>query len=127
MGSGHGQTFSFGGTAIEHIEDVKFTGKGQIMSKIVADEAFPLTITVPGLAKWTVTFSMPETTPHSALANLAQGETGAIVHDKVAGVKISAASGISAGFDIGVASGGWVTVTAEFSASGAVTFAAATA
>lgn len=126
MGSGHGQSFSFAGTALPKIEDVKITNKGQIMSKVVADAALPITITIPGLVKFTVVFNLPATSPHSLLAAIAQGMTGAIEHNDVDGVKFSAAAGISNGYDVGAPSGGWVTVTAEFVASGAMTVGAAT-
>lgn len=126
MGSGHGQSFSFGGNALPKVEDVKFTNKGQIMSKVVADAVLPITITIPGLAKWTVTFNLPATTPHTTLAGIAQGAVGAIEHNDVDGVKFSTANGISNGYDVGVPSGGWVTVTAEFVASGTLTVGAAT-
>ena len=126
MGSGHGQSFSFGGTALPKVEDVKLTAKGQILSKVVADAAYPITITIPGLAKWTVTFNVPATSPHTLLSAIAQGTTGAIEHNDVDGVKFSAAAGIANGFDVGAPSGGWVTVTAEFVANGAMTIAAAT-
>ena len=126
MGSGHGQSFSFGGTTLTKVEDVKFTAKGQILSKVVADAAYPITITIPGLAKWVVTFGVPSSSPHTMLSAIAQGTTGAIEHNDVDGVKFSAAAGIANGFDVGVPSGGWVTVTAEFVANGAMTIAAAT-
>ena len=125
--TGYGQTFSFGGTAIAKIEDVKYTGKGSILQKVVADSAYPITATVPGLASWTVTFCLPAATPHTALNNIAQGTTGTIAWDKVDGVKMTAAAGISAGYDVSAPSGGWVTVTAQFTANGAVTVAAETA
>lgn len=126
MGSGHGQSFSFGGTALPKVEDVKLTAKGQILSKVVADAAYPITITIPGLAKWVVTFGVPSSSPHTMLSAIAQGTTGAIEHNDVDGVKFSAAAGIANGFDVGAPSGGWVTVTAEFVANGAMTIAAAT-
>lgn len=126
-GTGHGQTFKFGSTTLPNVEDVKFTAKGQILSKVVADAAFPISATIPGLAKWTVTFNLPAATPHTLLAAIAQGTTGAIEHDKVDGLKITAADGIAAGYDVGAPSGGWVTVTSEFTASGAITVAAETA
>lgn len=125
--TGHGQTFSFGGVALPAIEDVKITLKGQSISKIVADVALPIARTLPGLAKWTVTFNLPATGAHTLLGGLAQGTTGAIEHDKVDGVKITCANGVSGGFDISTPSGGWVTVTAEFVGSDSVTIAAATA
>lgn len=125
MGSGHGQSFKFGSTTIPHVEDAKLTNKGQIMSKAVADLTLPLTISIPGLAKWTVTFTLPSTTPQTVLAAIAQGTAGAIEHNDVDGVKFTAAAGVSNGYDVGAASGGWVTITAEFAASGALTVAAA--
>lgn len=124
MGIGYGQTFSFNGQTLPKVEDVKYSSKGQILSKVVADTAIPITATVPGLAKWTVTFNMPATTPHTTLGYIAQGAEGAIIHDKVDGVKLSASSGISNGYDIGSPSGGWVTVTAEFVANGTLTVGA---
>ena len=111
-GTGYGQTFSFGGNSIGKVEDVKFTAKGSILQKVVADSAYPITATVPGLAKWTVTWNLPASTPHTALNNIAQGTTGAIEHNQLDGVKITAAAGIAAGYDISAPSGGWVTVTA---------------
>lgn len=126
-GTGHGQTFVFGSTTLPNVEDIKFTSKGQILSKVVADAAYPITVTIPGLAKWTVTFNLPATTPHTTLAAIAQGTSGTIAHDKVDGVKFSAAAGYAAGYDVSGPSGGWVTVTAEFTASGEITVAAETA
>lgn len=126
MGTGHGQTFSFGGSALGKVEDVKFTSKGQILNKVVADNALPITATVPGLAKWTVTWNLPATTPHTALSALAQGTTGAVIWDKADGVKITAAAAIANGSDISAPSGGWVTVTTEVVANGAIVIAAAT-
>ena len=125
--TGYGQTFSFGGTAIAKVEDVKFTAKGSILQKVVADSAYPITATVPGLAKWTVTFCLPATTPHTALNNIAQGTTGAIAWDKADGIKVRAAAGIAAGYDISSPSGGWVTVSADFTANGAIVVGAETA
>jgi len=124
-GTGHGQSFSFGGSALPNVEDVKSTLKGQILQKVVADAAYPITDTIPGLAKWTVTFNLPASTPHTLLSGLVQGTTGAIIHNDVDGTKYTASSGISNGFDISSPSGGWVTITAEFVGSGAVTIAAA--
>lgn len=126
MGSGHGQSFKFGNTTIPGLEDAKLTNKGQIMSKVVADQALPITITIPGLAKWTVTFNLPATTPHTLLAAIAQGLTGAIEHNDVDGVKFTAANGQCNGYDVGAPAGGWVTVTAEFAASGSLVVAPAT-
>lgn len=126
-GTGHGQTFAFGATTLPNVEDIKFTGKGQILSKVVADADYPITVTIPGLAKWTVTFNLPATTPHTTLAAIEQGSTAAITHDKLDGVKLTATTGYAAGYDISGPSGGWVTVTAEFTASGEVTVAAETA
>lgn len=126
MGSGFGQSFTFASTTLPKVEDVKFTNKGQILSKVVADAALPITITIPGLAKWTVTFNLPETTPHTTLAAIAQGTTGTIEHNDVDGVKYSTTAGIANGYDVSSPSGGWVTVTAEFVASGTLTVAAAT-
>ena len=126
MGSGLGQSFKFGTTTLPRVEDVKLTNKGQIMSKVVADAALPITITIPGLAKWTVTFNLPETSPQTVLTNIAQGLTGAIEHNDVDGVKFTAAAGRCNGYDVGSPSGGWVTITAEFAADGAMTVAAAT-
>lgn len=125
-GTGYGQVFKFGATTLPHVEDVKSTLKGQILSKVVADAAYPITATIPGMAKWTVTFNLPETTPATILNAIKQGLTAAIEHDDVDGLKYSAANGISAGFDQSSPSGGWVTITAEFTASGDVTIAAAT-
>lgn len=126
-GTGHGQSFSFASQEIPGIEDVKSTLKGQILSKVVADAEYPITATIPGMAKWTVTFNLPSSGAHTLLNALKQGLTGAIEHDDVDGLKYSAADGISAGFDMSAPSGGWVTVTAEFTASGSVTIAAASA
>lgn len=126
MASGHGQSFKFGTTTLPSVNDVKFTSKGSIMSKVVADQPLPITITIPGLAKWTVTFDLPATTPQTTLAAIAQGLTGAIEWNDVAGIKITAANGMANGYDVGAPSGGWVTITAEFVASGSVTVAAAT-
>lgn len=125
MGSGHGQVFKFGTTTLPKVEDVKLTNKGQILSKVVADATLPITITIPGLAKWTVTFNLPAATPHTILNNIAQGLTGAIEWDDVDGVKFTAPSGRSNGYDVGSPSGGWVTITAEFVADGSMTVAAA--
>lgn len=126
-GTGHGQTFTFGSTVLPNVEDVKMTNKGQILSKVVADAALPITATIPGLAKFTVTFNLPTSTPHTTLSAIAQGTTGTIAWDKVDGVKISATSGEANGYDVSGPSGGWVTVTAEFAASAALTVAAETA
>jgi hypothetical protein len=127
-GTGHGQTFQFGSTTLGKVEDVKFTAKGQVLSKVVADAAYPITATVPGLAKWTVTFNLPATTPEDVLNAIDQGTTGTITWDKADGVKVTtpASGGIAVGFDISAPSGGWVTVTAEFVANGAITIAAET-
>lgn len=125
-GTGHGQTFSFNSVVLPNVEDVKLTNKGQILSKVVADAALPITATIPGLAKLTVTFNLPATTPHTTLAGIAQGTTGAIAWDKVDGVKFTAAAGEANGYDVSGPSGGWVTVTAEFVASASLTPAAET-
>ena len=123
--TGHGQEFTFASTALPRVEDIKFTAKGQILSKVVADTALPITATIPGLAKWTVTFNLPATTPNTTLGAIAQGTTGAIEHNSLDGIKITAAAGIANGYDISAPSGGWVTVTAEFVANGAIVVAAA--
>jgi hypothetical protein len=126
-GTGHGQSFSFAAAALPNVEDVKFTAKGQVLSKVVADAAYPITATAPGLAKWTVTFNLPATTPHTLLNGIDQGTAGAIEHNDLDGVKITATNGLANGFDISSPSGGWVTVTAEFTTSdGAITIAAET-
>lgn len=126
MGSGHGQSFKFGALTLPGLEDAKLTNKGQIMSKVVADQALPITISIPGLAKWSVTFNLPAATPHTVLTSIAQGAVAAIEHNDVDGVKFTAANGLSNGYDVGVPSGGWVTITAEFVANGSMTVAAAT-
>lgn len=125
-GTGHGQSFTFGATTLPNVEDVKFTLKGQILQKVVADATLPITDTIPGLAKWTVTFNLPASTPQTTLSNIAQGTTGTIEHNDVDGVKFSTSAGISNGYDVSAPSGGWVTVTAEFVASGTLTVGAAT-
>ncbi len=125
MGTGYGQSFTFGGTSLPKIEDVKMTAKGQILSKVVADAAYPITATIPGLAKWTVTWNLPATTPATTLNALVQGTTGALVWDDVDGTKYTAAAAISNGSDVSAPSGGWVTVVSEFVANGAMVIAAA--
>lgn len=125
-GTGHGQSFVFASTTLPNVEDIKFTLKGQILQKVVADAALPITDTIPGLAKWTVTFNLPASTPQTVLAAIAQGTTGTITHNAVDGVKFSTTAGIANGYDVSAPSGGWVTVTAEFVASGTLTVAAAT-
>ena len=67
--TGHGQEFMFGSTVLPRVEDIKLTAKGQILSKVVADTALPITATIPGLAKWTVTFNLPATTPQTIMTS----------------------------------------------------------
>lgn len=123
---GSGQSFKFGSLTIPHLEDAKLTNKGSFMSKAVADLALPLVKQIKGLAKWTVTFSLPATAPATLLAGIDQGVVGAIEHNDVEGVKFTAPNGFSNGYDMSVPEDGWVTVTAEFAASGTLTVAPAT-
>lgn len=125
-GTGHGQSVVFGSTTLPNVETVTVNSKGRILDKVVADAAYPITTTVPGLAKVTVVWNLPASTPHTTLAALAQGTTGTIAVDGVDGVKFSSSTAESAGYDVSSPSGGWVTVTSEFTISGALTVAAET-
>lgn len=125
-GSGHGQSVKFGTTTIPGVESVKSNLKGQIQTKVVADQQYPIAITIPGQAKWSVTFNLPETGAHTLLAALAFGLVATFEHDDVDGVKYTATGAISAGYDVSADSGGWVTITWEVVANGAVSVAAAT-
>ena len=120
----HGQTFSFGGTAIPHIIDVQVRDTGNILKQVVADQAQQLKAVAPGDFGFTVNFLLPTTTPATILNAIKSGTTGAIACTS-AGVDYDAASGISGGFTESKPSNGWVTVSAVFEVSGSVTIAAA--
>jgi hypothetical protein len=93
------------------------------MSKVVADAALPdHDRRFPGLAKWTVTWNLPASTPQTALSSaVAQGTTGAVEWERRGRGEGDGGGGRSpTGSDVGAPSGGWVTVVAEVVANGAI-------
>lgn len=116
----------WGATTIPGVEDVKGSLKGQLLSKVVADQAYPLSASVPSAAKWTIVFNLPATTPATLLAAIAKGTSATFIHDDTDGVKYEATGAISNGYDYSSGSNGWVTYTWEVQANGAVTITAAT-
>lgn len=122
-GGGHGQSVKFGAVTIPGVEDVKGSLKGQLLTKVVADQPYPISASVPSAAKWTVTFNLPSSAPATLLAAIAKGQVGQFEHDDSDGVHYTAPGAISNGYDYSSGSAGWVTYTWEVQANGAVTVA----
>lgn len=125
-GTGHGQSVKWGAVTIPGVISVKSSLKGQLLSRVVADQAYPLAASVPSAVKWTVQFELPETTPATLLAAIAKNTSATFIHDDTDGVKYEAAGAISNGYEYDSPSDGWVTYTWEVQANGAVAVTAAT-
>jgi hypothetical protein len=121
--TGHGQTFQFGAQVIPHIQSIQVQDQGNILSEVVADQDYAVREVTPGQFGFTVNFLLPVATPHTLLNAIKSNTQGAIDAD-VGGVNYDAAVGFSGGFTKSSPSNGWITVSAQFAVSGAVTIAA---